>query len=161
MCVVARTIVDAVGIQAVHERYYDGEVIVIGMPGRRVTVTPNQPVITMRGVVPARELTLHDKVEICAMGSGQMASMLANAAGFNAMYMLTGTADSYHGDGQERPTVIYTSDDAPYDTPEIGRMRVAAIADIMLIGTERHRGKVYTFTTATETFGANGVIMRV
>jgi hypothetical protein len=63
LCVLPGTPVVANGVQAVARRWYDGEVWELRTAsGRRVSLTPQHPVLTARGWVPAQFLQLGDQL---------------------------------------------------------------------------------------------------
>lgn len=60
-CLIGDTRVDAAVISAVHRRHYQGSVVeVVTERGRKLTATPNHPMLTRRGWVGAGELTQGD-----------------------------------------------------------------------------------------------------
>lgn len=62
-CVIGSTIVDGPPSEVAMRRWYEGEVVVIRVAdGQELTITPNHPVLTTRGWVPAGELNEVDQV---------------------------------------------------------------------------------------------------
>jgi len=65
-CVVGSTVTHATATRSLSRRWYAGEFIVIGTAaGDELTITPNHPVLTNRGWVPAGCLTEADDVVRC------------------------------------------------------------------------------------------------
>lgn len=116
-CVPGETLVAAeTGVEAAYARWYEGEVVVIHTAsGRELTITPNHPVLTSRGWVPAGELVesdhlirYHGSVERDALSDpdhegdetpiSEVYETLRKASGVPPRRVPV-TAEQFHGDG--------------------------------------------------------------
>lgn len=62
-CFVAGTGVSALGVTKAYKRWFEGEVVTIGIAGgNKVTVTPNHPILTARGWIPAGDIQIADRL---------------------------------------------------------------------------------------------------
>ena len=124
-CLPAETIVDAAVISAVFRRWYDGDLVEIETrTGRKFSATPNHPMLTRRGWVPAGELQQGDNL-VCdnrqkssvVGGDGNVYSQPISIGeifeSFNmvlATETVIGSKNDFHGDGGESEVQILRSD---------------------------------------------------
>jgi hypothetical protein len=66
-CFLAGTLVSAAGITCATRRKYEGKIVIIRCAGvDDVAVTPNHPILTLRGWLPARAVQIGDRLAQCA-----------------------------------------------------------------------------------------------
>lgn len=113
-CVVEGTLVSGPELSAAYRREYEGEVVAIRTAlGHDLAVTPNHPVLTERGWVPAHEVKkgdhvfsrfLGDRVPPCVgpyeqHGEAAVEDVFDAAGNAFGVHALLGSAADFHGDG--------------------------------------------------------------
>lgn len=114
-CLVGETVVSATSVELAHRRTYQGEVIILRTAaGAEVTITPNHPVLTRRGWVPAGRVCEGDDV-VRRVGTyseivpGQVPHQdqvpariedVWRAHAMDGFVRVPETAEDFHGDGQ-------------------------------------------------------------
>lgn len=61
-CLIGETVISASGVSAYSKRRFRGEIIRIGIAGEYLSVTPNHPILTSRGWIAAKDLSLTDYI---------------------------------------------------------------------------------------------------
>lgn len=115
-CLLGDTLVDSAMVSAAHRRWYDGKVVEIRTGnGRKLTATPNHPMLTQRGWVAVGEITQRDYLvcdarqeHVRTLGNQDIAGRPAsigdifNSAAAVGVVERKGTAEpDFHGDGME------------------------------------------------------------
>jgi len=114
-CLVGNAMVSASGVAAHSKRWFEGEIIVIRIPGHELRVTPNHPILTQRGWLPAGDLKIGDNVFQCvnperavrAINPNDhyvetMIEQIANSRLMSGGMLATSvpsSAETFHGDG--------------------------------------------------------------
>lgn len=114
-CLVGETVVSATSVELAHRRTYQGEVIILRTAaGAEVTITPNHPVLTRRGWVPAGRVCEGDDVvrrvgPYSEIVPGQVPHQdqvpariedVWRARAVDGLVRVPETAEDFHGDGQ-------------------------------------------------------------
>lgn len=122
-CVPAGTLVSGPRTEAAYRRLYEGEAVVIHTAsGQNLTITPNHPVLTDQGWVPAGLLNEGDNV-IRSLGSDSGAATVPHehqrptpiedvwgSLAVNGLAGVPGSAEDFHGDGTDREVDIVWAD---------------------------------------------------
>ena len=78
-CVIGNTRISPVDITAASERWFDGEIVIIGTAeGKKLSCTPNHPILTDRGWIPSGSLNIGDNVACGFSGNWDMAKCRDN-----------------------------------------------------------------------------------
>lgn len=122
-CVPAGTLVDGPAAEVGYRRQYEGEMILVGTAaGHGLRITPNHPVLTDRGWVPAGLLCVGDHVlsSFNAQGSllqvpdeEQVPSRVEDvwgALGVLGLVRVPGSSEDFHGDGTESEVDVVRAD---------------------------------------------------
>lgn len=159
-CVPAGTLVSGPRTEAAYRRLYEGEAVVIHTAtGQKLTITPNHPVLTDQGWVPAGLLQCGDNVVRSRFGDAgaaavpyeyQQPALIEDVWGALAMSMLArmpGTAKDFHGDGCDSEVDVVWADGG------LGAWREAAVLQIgrQLSLTRRQLGGVDFASTGRRT----------
>ncbi len=115
-CLPGETLVDGAVIWAIHRRWYDGPMVeIVTSGGRKFSATPNHPMFTGRGWLPAGEITESDYL-VCDSGQQDSGSssdqdveappttlrkIFDTASAISVRKRERGTYPDFHGDGQE------------------------------------------------------------
>ena len=125
-CLIGSCIVTASGISKAFKRWFDGEVITLSITGMdKLTVTPNHPILTRSGWIPARKLQKGMELLNCIVPKmilrrdnpknqyietsiEQIESAISMSSNVMPVTMIT-TAEDFHGDGivNEKVNVIF------------------------------------------------------
>lgn len=122
-CVPAGTLVDGPAAEVGYRRWYEGELVIIGTAaGHELSITPNHPVLTDRGWVPAGLLSRGDYVlsSLNAHGSllkvpneDHVPSRIEDVWGALRVLGLVGmpvAAQDFHGDGTDGEVDVVRAD---------------------------------------------------
>lgn len=111
-CVPAGTLVAGPSTETAYRRWYEGEVVIISTAGgHELTITPNHPVLTDQGWVPAGTINRGDNV-VCALGGDTRASTVPHeddhpapieevwgALLVDGLTRVPVSSEDFHGDG--------------------------------------------------------------
>jgi hypothetical protein len=115
-CLPANTLVDAAMVRTAYRRWYDGEMVeVVTRDGRKLSATPNHPMLTRRGWVAAGEITDADDLiydarqqHSCSPGNVDVERRPATIGEiFDALAAVgiiereAGREPDFHGDGRQ------------------------------------------------------------
>lgn len=123
-CVPADTLVDAPLLVSAYRRWYDGTMVQVRTTkGRQLTITPNHPVLTVRGWVPAGGLVVGDDLVSGSLGErsalrdphvqdvpseiSQVFHALRNAGSAGRVM---GLPVDFHGDGRDGEVDVVRAD---------------------------------------------------
>ena len=121
-CFVSGTIVSAAGVSKHFKRWFEGEIVRVLIEGHEaLTVTPNHPILTQRGWIPAGELLEGDDlfhvtdpgafVRLCDPENHQVETRIEQIAGALSMsadvatICVPSTPEDFHGDGSTNQDV--------------------------------------------------------
>lgn len=138
-CFLAGTPISAFGVSKCYKRWFEGEIIVIGISGNHeISVTPNHPILTRKGWIPASIIELSDDLAQC-LHAGELASCYPNTNYVEAMIedvprslsMAMGvttkrmkvSSEDFHGDGgdgaiNKKVDIVWAASDLPLDGAE-------------------------------------------
>jgi len=154
-CFAAGTLVTPGGrVTAQTQRWYSGKVVILGVPGvDDITVTPNHPILTRRGWVPAGLLTLSDEVLQCVRPLDAMRLLYPDYEHVESMIeqvssspMMAGdvtrrsvpvTSEAFHGDGTEDTEVHVVGTTGALSNYVL---RVNEMNDLLIDGLLRYGG---------------------
>ena len=122
-CVPAGTLVSGPSTESAYRRLYEGESVVISTAsGQKLTITPNHPVLTDQGWVPAGLINEGDYV-VRSLSSDAGAAAVPHehqrpaliedvwgSLAVNGLVGVPGSAENFHGDGSDREVEIVWSD---------------------------------------------------
>lgn len=122
-CVPAGTLVSGPRTEAAYRRLYEGEAIVLNTAsGQQLTITPNHPVLTDEGWVPAGLINEGGNV-VRSLGGDSGATAVPHehqrpaliedvwrALAVNGFAGMPGAAEDFHGDGSDREVEIVWAD---------------------------------------------------
>lgn len=118
-CVPAGTVVSGAAARGAYRRPYEGEMIVIDTAsGQQLTITPNHPVLTDKGWIPAGLVNRGDNVIRCASGQARSVTVpdehqqpaliedVWSSLLVNGLARVPGSAEQFHGDGADSEVEI-------------------------------------------------------
>ena len=154
-CVPADSVVSSPGTEAATRRWWEGELVVIKTSsGKKLRITPNHPVLTLRGWVAAKDLSLGDNVvdgsrldweRLNVPDEDNAPSVIADVYGSFGM-LLTGVESStqdFYGDGTDGDVDIVLSDSFfrdelnPYSSQGFLNLMLARAAGVSPFGLLR------------------------
>jgi hypothetical protein len=150
-------------IKAATRRNYTGKLLTIATAtGQQVTITPNHPILTDRGWVPAQFIHEGDSVVSCGIShravnscpdKKQIPSLIedvwcsGSVSGFIRMPL---TTEDFHGDGSDSEVDIVYADG---NFPAIGNLpAIQPVSELLLMTGQRPRVPFYGLGTNTPLF---------
>jgi hypothetical protein len=144
-CVPAGTLVDGPTAEVGYRRWYEGEMVVVSTAaGHELSITPNHPVLTDRGWVPASLLSPGDCVlsSLNAQGSllqvpdeEHVPSRIEDVWGALSVLGLVSVpvaAEDFHGDGTDGEVDVVRADGLLWDDDEALAAQVRAEVELTL-----------------------------
>jgi len=166
-CVPAGTLVDGPAAEVGYRRYYEGEMLVIGTAaGHELSITPNHPVLTDRGWVPAGLLSPGDHVlsSLDAQGSSlqvpdeeHVPSRIEDVWGALSVLGLVGVPvapEDFHGDGADGEVHVVRADGLLWRHSDAWALEVLAELELSLACV---RESLFTLLGSSEELAGRGL----
>lgn len=122
-CVPAGTLVDGPAAEVGYRRHYEGEMILVHTAaGHELRITPNHPVLTDQGWVPAGLLRVGDRVVSSFNAQGRLLQVpdeeqvparvedVWGALGVLGLVRVPGSTEDFHGDGADGEVDVVRAD---------------------------------------------------
>ena len=182
-CVTGETLVNAVGIKAVSKRHYEGEIIIISTAsGKVLNCTPNHPILTPLGWLPAQyiekvgHVIIDQENDIEGTAIEKIAECFSSAPGMS--FRDVHVCPSYfHGDGAGSETAVILATEDAINRPQTGsslknHITSSVLADKIMGGrygrikrdsvidiqSKEYSGMVYNLETEDSYYSAHGII---
>jgi len=166
-CVIGSTKVDSHSARLVTSRHYQGPVVELGTDNRTLWITPNHPILTPNGFVPANQLKAGDTILVISddEASTPIGEIWEHG---RDLKMFTSDAESFHGDGHGIYATKLVNDlvipEAQVaDEDEFGTVMVMggrASAEVLVSARETQLDThVFNLETTEGWYSANGVIV--
>lgn len=165
-CVPAGTLVDGPAAEVGYRRWYEGEMLVIGTAaGHQLSITPNHPVLTDRGWIPAGLLRPGDHVLSSLNTQGSLLQIpheehvpariedVWSALRVLGLVSVPVTPEDFHGDGSDGEVDVVRSDGLLRQHGETPALQVLTEVELALAGMRQ--GLFAPLSSPEQFFGGN------
>ncbi len=134
-CLIGDTVIAAKGITKHYKRWFEGKICIIRISGQNITITPNHPILTEFGWIPARNIKVGDSIyqrigwnkfmdnpddNYVVSRIDQIPSTL-NISGNMSLLRMPVTRKDFHGDGIVNTKVDIIKTDSFFSNNIIGQ----------------------------------------